>query len=104
ARPLSRANPDRIPSLRPAFKKDGTVTAANASSISDGAAALVLMRDSTAKELGAKPIATIVAHTQHAHEPEWFTTAPVGAIQKLLDKTAWRIEDVDLFEINEAFA
>ncbi|HLR30279.1 MAG TPA: acetyl-CoA C-acyltransferase [Paenalcaligenes sp.] len=100
----TRANPDRIPSLRPAFKKDGTVTAANASSISDGAAALVLMRDSTAKELGAKPIATIVAHTQHAHEPEWFTTAPVGAIQKLLEKTGWSIEDVDLFEINEAFA
>src|SRR5690606_29173271 len=91
-------------SLRPAFKKDGTITAANASSISDGAAAMVLMRESTAKELGAQPLARIVAHTQHAHEPEWFTTAPVGAVQKLLDKTGWKIEDVDLFEINEAFA
>lgn len=100
----TRANPERIPSLRPAFKKDGTVTAANASSISDGAAALVLMRESTANELGSKPIAQIVAHTQHAHEPEWFTTAPVGAIQKLLEKTGWSLDDVDLFEINEAFA
>ncbi|WP_300646491.1 acetyl-CoA C-acyltransferase [Paenalcaligenes sp.] len=100
----TRAMPDKIPSLRPAFKKDGTITAANASSISDGAAAMVLMRESTAKELGAQPLARIVAHTQHAHEPEWFTTAPVGAVQKLLDKTGWKIEDVDLFEINEAFA
>ena len=100
----TRAMPDKIPSLRPAFKKDGTITAANASSISDGAAEMVLMRESTAKELGAQPLARIVAHTQHAHEPEWFTTAPVGAVQKLLDKTGWKIEDVDLFEINEAFA
>lgn len=100
----TRANPERIPTLRPAFKKDGTVTAANASSISDGAAAIVMMRDSTAKELGAKPIAKIVAHTQFAQEPEWFTTAPVGAIKKLLEKTGWSIDEVDLFEINEAFA
>lgn len=99
-----RANPDRIPTLRPAFKKDGTVTAANASSISDGAAALVLMRASTAEKLGAKPIAKIVAHSQHAHEPEWFTTAPVGAVRKLLDKAGWTLDEVDLFEINEAFA
>lgn len=100
----SRSMPDKIPSLRPAFKKDGSITAANASSISDGAAALVLMRESTASELGSKALAKIVAHTQHAQEPEWFTTAPVSAIQKLLDKTGWKIEDVDLFEINEAFA
>lgn len=99
-----RANPDRIPTLRPAFKKDGTVTAANASSISDGAAALVLMRASTAEKLGAKPIAKIVAHTQHAQEPEWFTTAPVGAVQKLMEKAGWTLDEVDLFEINEAFA
>lgn len=99
-----RANPDRIPTLRPAFKKDGTVTAANASSISDGAAALVLMRASTAEKLGAKPIAKIVAHSQHAHEPEWFTTAPVGAVQKLLEQAGWTLDEVDLFEINEAFA
>lgn len=99
-----RAKPDRIPSLRPAFTKDGTVTAANASSISDGASAMILMRESTAKELGLKPIAKIVGHTQHAHEPEWFTTAPVGAMQKLMDKAGWKVEDVDLFEINEAFA
>lgn len=99
-----KAMPEKIPGLRPAFKKDGTVTAANASSISDGAAALVLMRESTAKELGATPIAKIVAHTQHAHEPEWFTTAPVGAIEKLMEKANWNIDEVDLFEINEAFA
>lgn len=100
----TRAMPDKIPGLRPAFKKDGTITAANASSISDGAAAMVLMRESTAKEMGLKPLAKIVGHSQHAHEPEWFTTAPVGAMQKLLDKAGWKIEDVDLFEINEAFA
>lgn len=99
-----RAMPEKIPGLRPAFKKDGTITAANASSISDGAAALVLMRESKAKELGCQPLAKIVAHTSHSHEPEWFTTAPVGAVQKLLQKTGWNIEDVDLFEINEAFA
>ena len=100
----TRAMPDKIPGLRPAFKKDGTITAANASSISDGAAAMVLMRESTAKEMGLKPLAKIVGHSQHAHEPEWFTTAPVGAMQKLLDKAGWKVEDVDLFEINEAFA
>src|SRR5690625_7029979 len=100
----SSANPDRIPTLRPAFKKDGTVTAANASSISDGAAALVLMRASTAEKLGAKPIAKIVAHSQHAHEPEWFTTAPVGAARKLLDKAGWTLDEGELFEINDAFA
>lgn len=99
-----KAMPEKIPTLRPAFKKDGTVTAANASSISDGASALVVMRDSKAKELGATPLARIVAHTQHSQEPEWFTTAPVGAIQKLLAKTGWKAGDVDLYEINEAFA
>ncbi|CAM5187852.1 Acetyl-CoA C-acetyltransferase OS=Castellaniella defragrans OX=75697 GN=HNR28_002198 PE=3 SV=1 [Castellaniella defragrans] len=99
-----KAKPEKIPTLRPAFKKDGTVTAANSSSISDGAAALVVMRGSKAKELGAKPLARIVAHTQHSQEPQWFTTAPVGAMQKLLAKTGWKVEDVDLFEINEAFA
>src|SRR5690606_22641861 len=99
-----KAMPEKIPTLRPAFKKDGTVTAANASSISDGAAAMVLMRESTAKELGATPLARIVGHTQHAHEPEWFTTAPVGAMQKLFAKVGWTAEQVDLFEINEAFA
>ena len=100
----TKAQPEKIPNLKPAFKKDGTVTAANSSSISDGAAALVLMRESTAKELGATPLARIVGHTQHAHEPEWFTTAPVGAIQKLLKKTGWAADEVDLYEINEAFA
>lgn len=99
-----KAKPEKIPSLRPAFKKDGTVTAANASAISDGAAALVLMRESTAKELGCKPLAKIVAHSQHSHEPEWFTTAPVGAIKKTLDKAGWSADEVDLYEINEAFA
>ena len=99
-----RAQLDKIPTLKPAFKKDGTITAANASSISDGAAALVLMRRSTADKLGAKPIATIVAHTTHAQEPAWFATAPAGAIQKLYKKTGWSTGDVDLFEINEAFA
>ncbi|WP_368648213.1 acetyl-CoA C-acyltransferase [Castellaniella ginsengisoli] len=99
-----KAMPEKIPTLKPAFKKDGTVTAANSSSISDGGAALVVMRESKARELGAAPLARIVAHTQHAQEPEWFTTAPVGAIQKLLAKTGWKAEDVDLYEINEAFA
>ncbi|MGG4775595.1 acetyl-CoA C-acyltransferase [Alcaligenaceae bacterium 429] len=99
-----RAMPEKIPTLRPAFKKDGSITAATSSSISDGAAAMVLMRSSTAGELGVKPLAKIVGHTQFAHEPEWFTTAPVGAIEKLLKKTGWKVEDVDLFEINEAFA
>lgn len=95
---------DKIPTLRPAFKKDGTVTAANSSSISDGAAALVLMRQSTARELGLQPLARIVAHASHAHEPGWFTTAPVGAIQKLLKKVDWSSGSVDFYEINEAFA
>ena len=100
----TKAMPEKIPSLRPAFKKTGSVTAANASSISDGAAALVVMRGSKAEELGLKPIARIVAHTTHSQEPQWFTTAPVGALHKLFDKTGWKVEDVDLFEINEAFA
>jgi acetyl-CoA C-acetyltransferase len=99
-----KAKPEKIPTLKPAFKKDGTVTAANSSSISDGAAALVVMRGSKAQELGAKPLARIVAHTQHAQEPQWFTTAPVAAIQKVLSKAGWTVADVDLFEINEAFA
>src|SRR5690554_1859892 len=100
----ARAMPEKIPSLRPAFQKDGTVTAANASSISDGAAALVMMRASTAEKMGVKPLARVVAHSQHAHEPAWFTTAPVGAIQTLLEKAGWTKDDVDLYEINEAFA
>ncbi|WP_323030033.1 acetyl-CoA C-acyltransferase [Castellaniella sp.] len=100
----AKAMPEKIPTLKPAFKKDGTITAANASSISDGASALVVMTASKAKELGATPLARIVAHTQFSHEPQWFTTAPVGAIQKLLDKAGWKAGDVDLYEINEAFA
>jgi len=99
-----KGNPDKIPQMRPAFKKDGSVTAANSSSISDGAAALVLTRLSVAEEMGLKPLAKVLAHTTNSHEPEWFTTAPVGAIQKLLKKVDWSIDDVDLFEINEAFA
>ena len=99
-----KANFDKIPLLRPAFRKDGTVTAANSSSISDGAAALVLMRRSSAERLGVKPLATIVAHATHAQEPGWFTTAPVGAMRKLFDKTAWAAAQVDRYEINEAFA
>lgn len=98
------AKPEKIPSLKPAFKKDGTVTAANASSISDGAAALVLMRQSTAKKKGLKPVAVIKGQAQYAQAPEWFTTAPVGAVKKLLEQTNWSVADVDLFEINEAFA
>lgn len=98
------ARPDKIPSLRPAFSKDGTVTAANSSSISDGAAALVLMKQSTAQEKGLTPIAKITGYTQHAHEPEWFTTAPVGAVKNLLEKANWSAAEVDLYEINEAFA
>ncbi|MCX5590443.1 acetyl-CoA C-acyltransferase [Alcaligenes endophyticus] len=100
----SKAMPEKIPTLRPAFKKDGTITAANASSISDGAAALVITSESKAKELGVTPLARIVAHTEHAQEPAWFTTAPIGAIEKLLKKTGWSADDVDLYEINEAFA
>ncbi|WP_028357296.1 acetyl-CoA C-acyltransferase [Brackiella oedipodis] len=99
-----KAKPEKIPSLRPAFKKDGTVTAANASAISDGAAALVLMRQSVAEKKGLKPLAKIVAHAQHSHEPEWFTTAPVSALKKVLDKAGWNKDEVDLYEINEAFA
>ena len=99
-----KADPAKIPTLRPAFAKDGTITAANASSISDGAAALVMMRESTAKKLGLTVIAKVVSHAAHAHEPGLFTTAPVPAIQKALDKAGWRIDDVDLFEVNEAFA
>ncbi|MFZ4552687.1 MAG: acetyl-CoA C-acyltransferase [Aquabacterium sp.] len=99
-----RVNLDKIASLPPAFAKDGTVTAANASSISDGAAALILMRASTAAKLGHQPLAVIHAHATHAQAPAWFTTAPVGAIQKVLDKTGWRPTDVELWEINEAFA
>jgi acetyl-CoA C-acetyltransferase len=95
---------DKIAGLKPAFKKDGTITAASSSSINDGAAALVLSRASTAKELGAKPIARIVGHATFAQEPEWFTTAPVGAVNKLLKKIGWTVKDVDLWEINEAFA
>ena len=99
-----KARLDKIPTLKPAFKKDGTITAANASSISDGAAALVLLRESTARELGAKPIARIVGHAVHAQAPDWFTTAPIGAIQKVLKKAGWESQQVDLWEINEAFA
>ncbi|WP_447914887.1 acetyl-CoA C-acyltransferase [Delftia acidovorans] len=100
----AKAKLDKISSLKPAFKKDGTITAASSSSINDGAAALVLMRESTAKELGCKPLARIVAHATHAQEPEWFTTAPVGATQKALKKAGWTAADVDLWEVNEAFA
>jgi len=99
-----KAKLDKIPGLKPAFKKDGTITAANASSISDGAAALVLMRESTAARMGAKPIARIVAHAVHAQAPEWFTTAPVGAIQKVLKNSGWDAKAVHLWEVNEAFA
>ena len=99
-----KARFDKIPTLRPAFKKDGTVTAANASSISDGAAALVMMTANEASERGLTALATIRAHATHANAPEWFTTAPVQAMQKVLDKAGWTKEDVDLFEINEAFA
>jgi acetyl-CoA C-acetyltransferase len=98
------AKPEKIPALRPAFKKDGTVTAANSSSISDGAAALVVMTASKAAALGLRPLAKIVAHTTNAIKPEDFTVAPVGAIEKLFAKTGWTKDDVDLFEINEAFA
>jgi len=98
------AKPDKIPQLRPAFSKDGTVTAANASAISDGAAALVLMKKSEAEKRGLKPIATIVSSSSHAHEPEYFTTAPVPAMQKALAKAGWGVDEVELWEVNEAFA
>jgi acetyl-CoA C-acetyltransferase len=99
-----KAKLDKIPGLKPAFKKDGAITAATSSSISDGAAALVLMRESTAGKLGVKPLARIVAHAVHAQAPEWFTTAPVGAIQKALKKSGWDAKAVHLWEVNEAFA
>jgi acetyl-CoA C-acetyltransferase len=99
-----KAKVDKIPSLKPAFKKDGTITAASSSSINDGAAALVLMRESTARKLGCTPIARILGHATHSQEPNWFTTAPVGAIEKLYKKTGLTTQQVDLFEINEAFA
>jgi acetyl-CoA C-acetyltransferase len=95
---------DKIASLKPAFKKDGTITAASSSSINDGAAAMVLMKEASAQRYGSKPIARIIAHAMHSQEPEWFTTAPVGAVQKLLAKTGWKVGDVDLWEVNEAFA
>jgi len=95
----------KIPTLKPAFRKEnGTITAASSSSISDGAAATVLMSAEEAKKRGAKPLARIVAHATHSQEPEWFTTAPIGAIQKVLQKAGWKVDDVDLFEVNEAFA
>jgi acetyl-CoA C-acetyltransferase len=99
-----KARPDKIPSLKPAFRSDGTVTAANSSSISDGGAALVLMRQTEAEKRGIAPLAVIVGHAGHARQPQWFTTAPVGAVQSLLDKIGWQTGDVDLYEINEAFA
>jgi acetyl-CoA C-acetyltransferase len=99
-----KANPEKIPNLKPAFAKDGTITAANASSISDGAAALLITRQSVADQLGAKPVARIVAHAAHAQAPNLFTTAPVPAVRKLLEKAGWSAGDVDLYEVNEAFA
>ena len=95
---------DKIPTLKAAFKKDGTITAASSSSINDGAAALVMMRASTAAKLGCKPLAKIVSHAVHAQEPNWFATAPVGAVNKALAKAGWAVNDVDLWEVNEAFA
>ena len=100
----AKASPDKIPTLKPAFRKEGTVTAANSSSISDGAAALVLMRRSTAEKRGLKPLAVIVAHAVHAQAPGEFTTAPVGAIRKVHERAGWSTKDVDLYEVNEAFA
>ncbi|MFC7335452.1 acetyl-CoA C-acyltransferase [Rhodocista pekingensis] len=100
----AKAKPEKIPTLKPAFRKDGTVTAANSSSISDGAAALVLMRRSEAERRGLKVLGAIRGHASHAQEPAWFTTAPVGAMRTLFEKTGWQARDVDLFEINEAFA
>jgi acetyl-CoA C-acetyltransferase len=99
-----RIDPGKIPSLKPAFKKDGTITAASSSSINDGAAATVLMSAEEAKKRGLAPLARIVAHSTHSQEPEWFTTAPVSALRKVLDKAGWSVDDVDLFEVNEAFA
>jgi len=99
-----KANPDKIPQLKPAFRKDGTVTAANSSSISDGAAAMVLMKRSAAERRGIAPLARVVACSSHSQEPRWFTTAPVGAVRKLFQMTGWDAKTTDLFEINEAFA
>ena len=99
-----KANLEKIPTLKPAFRKDGTVTAANSSSISDGAAALVMMRRSSAEKRGLAPLATVIGHATHSQEPAWFTTAPVGAMKKLFEKTGWNAKAVDLYEINEAFA
>ena len=102
--PPFKANLEKIPTLKPVFRKDGTVTAANSSSISDGAAALVMMRRSSAEKRGLAPLATVVGHATHSQEPAWFTTAPVGAMKKLFEKTRWSASQVDLYEINEAFA
>lgn len=99
-----RVKLDKIPTLKPAFKKDGTITAASSSSINDGAAALVMMRASTAEKLGCQPLARLVSHAVHAQEPGWFTTAPIGATQKALAKAGWSVGDVELWEVNEAFA
>ena len=99
-----KSNPEKIPGLKPAFAKDGTITAANASSISDGAAALIITRASVADRLGVKPVARIVSHAAHAAEPSKFTTAPVPAVRKALEKAGWSVGDVDLYEVNEAFA
>jgi acetyl-CoA C-acetyltransferase len=100
-----RSDIAKVPTLKPAFRKEnGTVTAASSSSISDGAAAVVLMSADDAAKRGVKPLARIVAHATHSQEPEWFTTAPVSALRKVLDKAGWKVEDVDLWEINEAFA
>jgi acetyl-CoA C-acetyltransferase len=95
---------DKISTLKPAFQKDGTITAASSSSINDGAAAMVLMRESTAQQLGCQPLARIVAHATHAQAPEWFSTAPIGASQKALAKAGWQVSDIDLWAVNEAFA
>ena len=99
-----KANIEKIPELKPAFRKNGTVTAANSSSISDGASSIIIMKESTAEKKGIKPIAKIISHATNSHEPNWFTTAPIGAISKVLDKSGWKKSDVDLFEVNEAFA
>ena len=102
--PVVRADPGKIPLLKPAFRDGGTVTAANSSGISDGAAALVLMSAAEAERRGLRPLARVSGHASHAQAPAWFTTAPVGAIEKLLQKLGWKKSEVDLFEINEAFA
>ena len=99
-----QARPEKIPHLKPAFKKDGTVTAANSSSISDGAAALLLMNEATQQKLGSEVLAELVSQASFAHAPEDFCSAPIGAIQKVLDNAGWRADEVDLFEVNEAFA